>query len=97
MIGKKVIALTASSLILAGGAGFLTAAAIGANNPGPPQKTVTVNVTNGQPGPPGPAGPKGDPGPAGPSGAVACPDGFVPGLVVINHPGGHVTIYGCIQ
>ena len=45
----------------------------------------------------GPAGPKGDTGAQGPSGAVSCPGGFVPGNLVINHPGGQVTIYGCIR
>jgi hypothetical protein len=94
-----------ASLALAASAGALTAMALGASNPPAPQKTVTVNVSNtpgpvgpkGDTGPVGPPGPKGDTGPQGPSGAVSCPNGFVPGDVVINHPGGQVTIYGCIK
>jgi hypothetical protein len=98
------------SLVLAGSAGVLTAVALGASGgPPPPVKTVTITLKNGTPGPQGaigpvgpkgpvgPVGPKGDTGPQGPSGAVACPSGFVPGEVVINHPGGQVTIYGCIK
>jgi Collagen triple helix repeat (20 copies) len=38
-----------------------------------PQKTVTINVTNGTPGPAGPPGPKGDTGPAGPPGPKGDP------------------------
>jgi hypothetical protein len=66
----------------------------------------------GEPGPPGPAGPvgakgekgdKGDVGPAGPigpvgpPGAVDCGTGFHTGIVVINHPGGQVTIKTCVK
>lgn len=67
----------------------------------------------GPPGPKGdtgPAGPKGDTGPAGPAGppgppgtgtspggGFVCPDGFTPGTLVINHPGGQTTIYTCLQ
>ena len=35
-----------------------------------------------------------------PSGSVAllgCPEGFSPGELVIDHPGGHVTLYTCLQ
>jgi hypothetical protein len=102
----KVAAVMGVSLVLAAGAGVLTAMALGAGNPPAPVKTVTIELTNGKPGPSGPAGPAGPPGltgPAGPkgdtgaAGAVSCPGGFVPGLVVVNHPGGQVTIYGCIK
>jgi hypothetical protein len=99
----KVIVTMGASLTLAGSAGFLTSMAIGASNPPAPVKTVTITLKNGTPGPigpkgdTGPVGPKGDTGPQGPSGAVSCPNGFVPGDVVINHPGGQVTIYGCIK
>lgn len=75
---------------------------------GPKGATGPQGVTGptGTAGPTGNTGPKGDTGsigppglqgPQGPSGAVSCPSGFVPGIVVINHPGGHVSIYGCIQ
>jgi hypothetical protein len=127
---RKVAAIMSASLLLAGGAGVLTAMALGAGSPPAPVKTVTIKLTNGKPGPrgstgpagppgvAGPAGPKGetgprgdagpagavgatgpkgDAGPQGPSGAVSCPSGFVPGDVLINHPGGQVTIYSCIK
>jgi hypothetical protein len=53
-------------------------------------ETGPVGAT-GPPGPPGPAGPKGDPG------SVTCPTGFVPGKLVINHPGGQTTIFTCLE
>jgi len=77
-----------ASLVAAGGSGALVAVAVSASSAPAPQKTVTVNVANGATGPTGPQGP---------SGVLDCPTGFVPGEVVINHPGGHVTIYGCIE
>ena len=42
-------------------------------------------------GPPGPKGDKGD------TGGVTCPDGFVFGRLIINHPGGQTTIFTCIK
>lgn len=48
-------------------------------------------------GPIGAAGPKGDKGEPGPPGAVICPAGFVWGRLIINHPGGQVTIFTCIE
>lgn len=100
----KIIALVVSSLVLAAGTGFLAATAIG--QAGPATRTVTIDVATGPAGPAGPpgeTGPKGDPGPPGPvgpkgdPGGLVCPDGFEVGEVVINHPGGQVTIYGCIK
>ena len=88
IVRGRVVALMAASLAAAAGSGALVAVAVSASSAPAPQKTVTVNVTNGATGPTGPPGP---------SGVVDCPGGFVPGEVVINHPGGHVTIYGCIQ
>ena len=44
----------------------------------------------------GPPGPKGDKGDAGPPGGVTCPDGFEPGTLIINHPGGQATTYVCM-
>lgn len=99
----KAVALLASSLVLAGGTGYLTSQALGGSAAAPVGKTVTVDITPGETGPkgdPGPPGAKGDPGPigpAGPAGGVGCPDGFSPGTLVINHPGGHVTIYTCLE
>lgn len=75
--------------------------------------TVDVGTgEQGPPGPAGPPGPVGEPGPAGPSGPIGpagppggvgpggtlvCPSGYVDGDLVINHPGGQVTIYTCIK
>lgn len=66
--------------------------------PGPtgPQGPAGTGTNGGGPqGPPGPPGPAGPTGPAGSAG-LACPDGFSPGTLVINAPGGHVTTYTCL-
>jgi hypothetical protein len=89
---RPVVAL-GGALALASGAGFLTAQAIGQGNQ-TPTETVTINVATGATGPQGPAGP---PGPPGPAGAVQCPTGFQEGLLVINHPGGQVTLFTCLK
>ena len=97
MIPGKAAALLGSSLILAGGAGAFTAAAITGQAAPAPTRTVTLDVGTGEqgpPGPPGPPGPKGDPGPAG---ELACLDGYSPGVLVINGPGGHVRVYTCLE
>ena len=91
----------ATSLVAAGGFG---AAAVVAQTGGAPtpSKTVTVNVgtgAQGPAGPRGPAGPKGDQGdrgPQGPPGATTCPTGSTFGKLVINAPGGQVSIFTCI-
>ena len=70
------------------GAGGLAAAAVSSSGAPPPQKTVTINVATGAQGPPGP---KGDPG------TFECLSGFVPGVLVINHPGGQTSIYTCVN
>lgn len=55
----------------------------------------------GPPGAEGPQGPTGEQGPTGPQGPpggeFTCPDGFELGYLVINHPGGQVTIFTCLQ
>ena len=84
---KFSTALIAASLLLAGSAGFLTSQAVSQTSPA---KTVTIDLKNGEQGIPGPPGPKGEPG------GTTCPDGFVFGKLIINHPGGHATIYTCI-
>jgi hypothetical protein len=43
---------------------------------------------------PGPAGPQGEPGP--PATGLVCPDGFEPGDLTLNAPGGQVTMYVCL-
>lgn len=85
----RIAGILGASLAMAGGAGYATAVALGAGPP-PPEKTVTVTIPHGITGPTGPTGPAG-------TSSFDCPTGFVPGLVVINHPGGQVTIYACIQ
>lgn|SRR5215471_3007799 len=81
--------LIAIGLALAATAGGLSAVALGVGT-ATPSKTVTVNVATGPTGPTGPAGPQGEPGPEN------CPAGSTFGKLVINHPGGQVSIYTCI-
>jgi len=88
---RKLVVAMGASLAAAASSGALVAAAVSSSSAPAPQKTVTVNVENG------PTGPTGATGPQGAAGTLECPTGFVVGEVVINHPGGHVTIYGCIQ
>jgi hypothetical protein len=63
----------------------------------------------GLPGPVGAVGPKGDKGdkgdvgppgpqgPVGPTGGINCPSGFSEGDLVLNHPGGQVTLFTCLK
>lgn len=103
---------TSASLAAIAGAGVVGAVALSASQQEAPQVTTTISLENGAPGatgpqgPPGETGPKGDtgaqgeigpPGPAGTGGAENCPAGTVFGELVINHPGGHVTILTCIK
>ena len=83
-----------ASLSLAAGAGVLGSVALGAGSATPPSTTATITLTNGGAGPPGPPGAQ---GPQGPPGEVSdCPKGSTFGELVINHPGGHVSILTCI-
>ena len=101
--------IVAASLALAATSGYLTAGAIGQ---GGATKTVTITVTNGpkgDPGPAGPAGPAGDTGPAGPKGekgekgdqgppgGTTCPAGYTLTNVILNHPGGQLTLLACTK
>lgn len=107
-MGPKTLSLAAGALLLAGTSGFLTAMASGSTTIGS-TKTVTIDVgtgAQGPQGPPGPTGPQGDkgdkgdqgpPGPQGPPGSADCPSGFSPGNLVINAPGGQVTLYTCLK
>lgn len=97
--------LLAASLAMAASSGFIASQAFG-QDPGGGGVTTTISLpseTTGEPGPQGPPGPVGPPGPAGPAGpqglpgSQACKAGFVPGVLTINHPGGHVTISTCIE
>jgi hypothetical protein len=81
----RTLLLTAASLALAATSGFLASRALGTSAQA--ARTVTINVATGPQGPPGP------PGQAG----LACPDGFSPADVVVNHPGGQTTLYVCVK
>jgi hypothetical protein len=89
-------ALLGAAIVFAATAGLLTATAFGTGTQ-VPTRTVTISVENGEPGPPGPAGPAGPPGPKGDPGAESCPTGSSFGELVINHPGGHVTLLTCLK
>ena len=86
---KRAVIVTLASLALAGSAGFLTAQAL--SSQAQPTRTVTINLRNGATGPAGPRGP------TGPAGSQSCPAGFSEGELVINHPGGQVTIVTCLK
>lgn len=109
MSNRWTIVLLVGGLSLAATSGFSVSQAISQTDDVP---TKTITIKNGEPGPPGPAGPagakgeqgeRGAPGPAGPKGEkgdpgdVTCPDGFVFGKLVINHPGGQEVIFTCLQ
>jgi hypothetical protein len=102
--------LLTSGLLLAGTSGFLTSAAMSQSEES--ERMVTITLSAGPPGPPGPAGEQGPAGPAGergpvgpagpvgppgPAGAMSCKAGFSRGELRINHPGGHVTLWTCIE
>jgi len=89
-MNARLAALAAGSLLLAGVSGFMVASAIGATAP-PPEKTVTVTIPNNATGPTGPTGA------TGPEGGITCPTGFVPGVLIVNHPGGQVSVYACLK
>lgn len=86
-MNARLAALAAGSLLLAGTSGFMVATAIGATAP-PPEKTVTVTIPTNATGPTGPTGPPG---------TIDCPTGFVPGVLIVNHPGGQVSVYACLK
>jgi len=85
------------SLALAAITGVIVSAAVASSTASTaPTRTVTVDLTNGAAGPPGPPGAKGDQGPPGPAGDFSCAVDYEPGVLVINHPGGHVKIFTCL-
>jgi hypothetical protein len=94
---RAVYALAVAGLLLAGASGYLASTALGTEAQA--TRTVTINLATGSrgpagpQGPAGPAGPKGDRGPAG----LACPSGYSPGKLVINHPGGQTGIWTCLE
>jgi hypothetical protein len=88
-MSRTTIAILGVSLLLAGGAGFLTAAALGQTDE--PVETVTVNIPTGVEGPPGPQGPPGPPG------GTTCPTGYRMSDVLVNAPGGQIVFRTCIK
>jgi hypothetical protein len=64
--------------------------------PGPAGPTGEQGL-KGEIGPPGPQGPKGEPGEPGGGPCTGAPEGFEPGIVITNHPGGQVTEWTCIS
>lgn len=103
--------MIASGSLLAAGSGYLAAEAI-SQDAGADGITTTINVATGAEGPQGPpgavgeVGPQGEPGETGPvgppgtpgqDGSAVCKAGFTKGELVINHPGGQVTIWTCIK
>jgi hypothetical protein len=110
---KTALLATVAALGLAGTSGFLTSQALSGSSQATRTVTVNLaNGPPGPAGPPGPkgdpgpAGPKGEqgergpagpPGPQGPAGGLECPAGFSAADLVINHPGGQVTLYTCIK
>jgi len=81
------------AIALAAGSGFLVAKAVGGSSQ-TPVKTVTVDVGTGAQ---GVQGPQGVPGPPGPPGEFSCIAGYVPGILLINAPGGQVRVYTCVE
>ena len=87
---KRGLVMVGLALALAAGAGFLTSQAVSGSNAAA-VRTVTITLHNGA------TGPRGAQGPPGPAGSASCPAGFEPGELVINHPGGQVTIATCLK
>jgi hypothetical protein len=70
----------------------------GATGPTGPQGPRGPAGPPGERGPTGLEGPQGPTGPQGPPGGnFACPEGFELGYLVIDHPGGHVTLFTCLE
>lgn len=89
--GKASILMMAGALTATAAGGFFTSQAVMAQD-GTRTETITIeNGKDGAPGPPGPKGEKGDPG------DFSCPTGYEAGFLVINHPGGQVKTYTCLQ
>jgi len=91
--------LMAGALSATAAGGYFTSQAIDAQAQGDPIKTVTVDVGKGEKGDPGPAGPAGPAGPKGEKGdaGLQCISGYVPGILIINHPGGQTKTYTCLE
>jgi len=88
-----VIIATGATLFVAAG-GFAAAAAFTSAANQQASTTVTIDVATGPKGDTGATGPQ---GPAGPPGGTVCPTGYTDGDLVINHPGGQVTLFTCLK
>jgi hypothetical protein len=97
LLMKASTVLASIGLTASLAAGGLAAAAIAASSAPPPTKTVTVNVGQGATGPQGPPGPAGPQGPKGDSGGFECLQGYNPGILVLNAPGGQTKAYVCLE
>ena len=88
----RLAALIGTGSVLAAASGFGASTAL-SQEPSEPTRTVTVNIGTGEQGPAGPAGPA---GPSGPPGGQTCPAGFSNGVLVLNAPGGQVSLATCL-
>jgi hypothetical protein len=88
---RSSVLLMAGAMTATAAGGFFTSQAVMAQDG---VRTETITVKDGEPGPAGPPGPKGE---KGEPGAQTCPTGFEQGRLVINHPGGQVTIATCLE
>jgi hypothetical protein len=86
---RSALFATIGAVAFTSAGGLATAAVVASSGAPPPQKTVTITV--------GGTGPTGPSGSTGATGTFECLDGYVPGILVINHPGGQTKIYTCIE
>jgi hypothetical protein len=91
---RSALLLSSAAALFALSGGLASAAILGTRGSPAPTRTITIHISTGERGPIGPPGPR---GPAGPAGSFECPSGFSIGELVIDHPGGHVTLYGCLK
>jgi hypothetical protein len=88
---NRAMVLMAGALASTTAGGFFASQAVMAQDSG---RVETITIRNGEQGPAGPPGPKGE---KGEPGSFSCPPGFEEGRLVINHPGGQVTTYTCLE
>ena len=72
---------------------------VGPRGPAGPPGPQGVQGAQGQKGDKGDQGPIGQTGARGPQGppGLPCPNGFTPGELVINHPGGQTVTWTCLK
>lgn len=91
--GEKVAAGSTTTTISLGN----TTGTPGPAGPAGPKGDIGATGPQGPAGPPGPQGPPGPTGTTPGGGNLNCPTGYTAGDLVINHPGGQVTIFTCIK